>query len=120
LTVLDFPPILVIYSFYVHTLKIKRSRFHFRHSLFLLFDLKKSAAAEIKLFGFGSNDLGSFEVNSNERNHQPQKIEDNNLQALLDVNSAQTLKDIADELQVTEIAFSKRLHTMGKIQKESK
>jgi len=42
------------------------------------------------------------------------------LQALLDTNSAQTKKEFAEQLGVTQQAIFVRLHTMGKIQKESR
>jgi len=39
------------------------------------------------------------------------------LQALLDINSTQTEKELAEQLGVTQQAISVRLHTMGKVQK---
>jgi len=39
------------------------------------------------------------------------------LQALLDINSTQTKKELAEQLGVTQQAISVRLHTMGKVQK---
>jgi len=42
------------------------------------------------------------------------------LQALLDINSAQTEKEFTEQLGVTQQAISVRLHTMGKIQKEGR
>lgn len=115
---------------------MERSKLHFRHSLLLLFDLKKSAAEAhqtlVQAYGdrapsypncrfwFQRFKSGNFDVNDKERPGQPKKFEDNDLQALLDENSAQTLKELADELDVTEMAVSKRLHAMGKIQKEGK
>jgi len=49
-----------------------------------------------------------------------QKIETDELQALLDVNSAQTEKGLAEQLGVTQQVISVRLHTMGKVQKEGR
>jgi len=40
------------------------------------------------------------------------------LQALLNINSAQTEKELAEQLSVTQQAISVRLHTMGKVQKK--
>jgi len=42
------------------------------------------------------------------------------LQALLDINSAQSEKELAEQLCVTQQAISVRLHTIGKVQKESR
>jgi len=42
------------------------------------------------------------------------------LQALLDINSAQTEKELAEQLGVTQQAISVRLLTMEKIQKEGR
>ncbi|KAL6260857.1 hypothetical protein P5V15_008386 [Pogonomyrmex californicus] len=42
------------------------------------------------------------------------------LQALLDINSAQTEKELAEQLGVTQQIISIRLHTMEKVQKEGK
>jgi len=42
------------------------------------------------------------------------------LQTLLDINNAQTEKELAEQLDVTQQAISVRLHTMGNVQKEVK
>jgi len=42
------------------------------------------------------------------------------LQALLDINFAQTEKELADQLGITQQAISVRLHTMEKVQKEGR
>jgi len=42
------------------------------------------------------------------------------LQALLDTNSTQTEKELAEQLGVTQQAISVRLYTMGKVQKEDR
>ncbi|KAL6262056.1 hypothetical protein P5V15_007150 [Pogonomyrmex californicus] len=51
---------------------------------------------------------------------RPQKIETDELQALLDINSAQTEKELAEQLGVTQQTISVRLHTMGKVQKKGR
>jgi len=51
---------------------------------------------------------------------RPQKIETNELQALLDINSMQTERELAEQLGITQQVISVRLYTMGKIQKEGK
>jgi len=50
----------------------------------------------------------------------PQKIETDELQALLDINSVQTEKELAEQLGITQQAISVRLHTMRKVQKEGR
>jgi len=42
------------------------------------------------------------------------------LQALLDINSAQIEKEFAEQLDVTQQAILVRLHTMGKVQREDR
>jgi len=42
------------------------------------------------------------------------------LQALLDINSAQTEKELAEQFGVTEQTISVHFHTMGKVQKEGR
>ena len=63
---------------------------------------------------------GDTDANDKERSGQPNKFEDSELQALLDENSAQTQKGLANKLGVSDRAVGKRLHTMGKIHKEGK
>jgi len=48
---------------------------------------------------------------------RPQKIETDELQALLHINSAQTEKELAEQFVVTQQVISVRLHTMSKVQK---
>ena len=52
-------------------------------------------------------------------NHR-KKIEDNELQALLDEDDTQTQQELADQLNVSQKAVSIRLKSMGKIQKVGK
>jgi len=42
------------------------------------------------------------------------------LQALLDIHSLQTEKELAEQLGVTQQAISVYLHMMGKVQKEGR
>lgn len=113
-----------------------RPKVHFRHSLLLLFDLKKSAAEAHQTlfeaygdkapsypncrFWFQRFKSGDFDVEDKDRSGQPNKFEDEELQALLDLDSTQTQKQLAQHLGVTSMAISKRLHAMGKIHKEGK
>jgi len=48
------------------------------------------------------------------------KFENAELQALLDKNSTQMLKELAEALNVDKLIISYCLHAMGKFQKESK
>jgi len=62
---------------------------------------------------------GDFSLEDEPRAKRPQKIETDELQALLNTNSAQTEKEkLGEQLGVMQQAVSVRLHTMGKIQKE--
>ncbi|KAL6265860.1 hypothetical protein P5V15_002684 [Pogonomyrmex californicus] len=63
---------------------------------------------------------GDFSLEDEPRAGRPQKIETDELQALLDINSAQTEKELAEQLGVTQQIISIRLHTMEKVQKEGK
>lgn len=115
---------------------MERDKLFFRHVLLHYFDLKKTAAAAHKLlveaYGncapsertcqewFQRFKSGDYDVNDKQRSGQPKKFEDTELQALLDENSAQTLQELSAALNVTPMAVSKRLHAMGKIQKEGK
>jgi len=61
---------------------------------------------------------GDFDVNDKHRSGQPKKFEDEELQALLDQDSAQTQEQLTASLGITQKAISLRLKAMGKIQKE--
>jgi len=50
-------------------------------------------------------------------NRRPQKIETEELQALLDINSAQTEKELVEQLDITQQAIFVHLH-MGKVQED--
>jgi len=58
-----------------------------------------------------------FDVSDRERG-APQKITDNELQVLLDQNSCQTQKELAQQLGVTQQDIAIRLRQIGKILKE--
>jgi len=63
---------------------------------------------------------GDFSLEDEPRTRCSQKIETDELQILLDINSAQTEKELAYQLGVTQQAISIRLQTMGKVQKEGR
>jgi len=58
---------------------------------------------------------GNFSLENVSYAGRRQKIETDELQALLDINSAQTEKELAEQLDVRQQIISVRLHTMGKI-----
>ena len=63
---------------------------------------------------FKSGDLG---LEDQERPGQPNKFEDEDLEALLDEDCCQTQEELAESLGVTQAAISKRLKAAGYIQK---
>lgn len=63
---------------------------------------------------------GDLDVCDKERGKPLEKFTDDDLQSLLDGNAAQTDKELAELLNVTQAAISKRLHVMGKFHKEGK
>jgi len=110
---------------------------HIRFSIHFAFRLKKNAAeatAAMICAAYGENAVshtickrcyqtfrqGDFNLEDEPRAGRSQKIETDQLQALLDINSAQTEKELAEQLGVTQQAISVRLHTMGKVQKEGR
>jgi len=63
---------------------------------------------------------GDFSLEKEPCAERPQKIETDELQALLNINSAQTEKELAEQLGVMQQAISICLPTMGKVQKEGR
>ena len=63
---------------------------------------------------------GDFDLSNKDRGKPLKKFEDAELQALLDEDSTKTLKQLAKALEVDQGTISRRLHTIGKIQKEGK
>lgn len=59
-------------------------------------------------------------MEDDERSGAPKKFENDELGALLNENNAQTLKELAEQLNVDESTVFRRLHAMGKIQKEGR
>lgn len=112
------------------------SKVYFRCTLLFLFDQKKSAAEAHRIlcetyadsapskstceFWFRRFKTGNFEVEDKEHGKPPKKFEDAELQALLNENPAQTLKELAEALDVGQTTVYDRLKAMGKIQKEGK
>ena len=63
---------------------------------------------------------GDFDLSNKDRGKPPKKFEDAEVQALLDEDSTQTLKHLAKAFRVDQGNISRRLHAIGKIQKEGK
>ena len=63
---------------------------------------------------------GTFDLSNKDRGKPPKKFEDAELQALLDEDSTQTLKQLAKALGLDQRTISRRLHAIGKAQKEGK
>ena len=53
-----------------------------------------------------------------ERSNAPKKIEDKELEEILDEDRSQTLAELGKTLQVDETIVSKRLKVLGMIQKQ--
>ena len=62
----------------------------------------------------------NFDLSNKDRGKLPKKLKDAELQALLDEDLTQTLKQLAKALGVDEGIISRRLHALGKIQKAGK
>lgn len=109
---------------------------HLREALLFIFHLKKKATeAHQLLVNAYQNDApslrtcqdwyqrfksGDFDVKDKDRPGQPKKFEDAELQALLDEDDTQTQTMLAEALDVNQSTVARRLHSLGKIQKEGK
>lgn len=71
-------------------------------------------------FWFRRFRAGNFDVNDHERSGATSKVKSADLQALLDTDSSQTQKELAENLRVSQQTISNRLRAMGKIHKEGK
>jgi len=109
---------------------------HLREALLFCFNLKKNAAEARRLLeeAYGEHApskttcedwfkrfrSGDFNTEDKERSGRPKTIEDADLQALLDEDNTQAQDQLAKALNMIRQGISKRLHAMGKIQKEGK
>ena len=109
---------------------------HLREVLLFFFHLKKTAAEahrELqKIYGDATLSLskttcrdwfrrfktGDFDIDDRKREGRPKTFEDTDLEALLDKDPSQTQEELASSLEVTRRAISKRLHALGRIQKQ--
>ena len=60
----------------------------------------------------------NFDLSDKKHENRPRKLEDCQLQALLDEDDTQSQKMLAEQLDVSQAAM--RLHAMGKVQKNEK
>ena len=107
-----------------------------REALFFCFNLKKSAAESHRMLveAYGDNTLSettcrdwfrrfnddNFDLRDKKRENWLRKVEDCQLQSLLDKDDTQSQKMLAEQLDVSQAAISMRLHAMGKVQKNQK
>ncbi|UYV75708.1 SETMAR [Cordylochernes scorpioides] len=92
-----------------------------REALLFIFNLKKSATeAHQMLYNVYENNAPSLRTCQENTENPQKKFEDEELQALLNEDDAQTQEQLADSLNVTRQAVSLRLYTVEKIQKEGK
>ncbi|GBP74884.1 Mariner Mos1 transposase [Eumeta japonica] len=67
---------------------------------------------------YGWKEGGDFELDDKERPGLPKKFEDEELQGLFDIDSCESLQELATSLAVVLSTVGKRLKTMGMIQKQ--
>ena len=105
-------------------------------ALLFCFNLKKSAAESHRMLveAYGDNALSkttcrdwfrrfnddNFDLSNKKRENRPRKVENCQLQALLDEDDTQSQKMLAEQLGVSQAVISMRLHAMGKVQKIEK
>jgi len=101
-----------------------------REALLFCFNLKKSAAESHRMLveAYADNALSettyrdwfrrfnddNFDLSDKKRENRPTKVEDCQLQALLDEDDTQSQKMFAEQLEVSQAAISMQLHAMGK------
>lgn len=109
---------------------------HMREALLFCFNLKKSAADSHRMLleAYSNSTLSestcrdwfhrfkdeNYDLSDKKRENRPKKVEDNQLQALLDEDDTQSQKMLAKQLGDTQAAISLRLRAMEKIQKVGK
>ena len=110
---------------------------HYLPEVLLYYFISKKTAAEshrilVKVYGehalsettcrdwFQHFKSGDFDLTKKDRGKPPKKFEGAELQALLDEDSTQTLKQLAKALGVDQGTISRRSHATGKIKKEGK
>ena len=102
-----------------------------REALLFCFNLKKSAAESRRMLveTYGDNALSetirrdwfrrfnddNFDLSDKKRENRPRKIEDCQLQALLDKDDTQSSQKCLPSNWVSQAAIFMRLHAMGKV-----
>lgn len=102
-----------------------------REALLFCFNLKKSAAESYRMLveAYADSALsettcrdwfrrfkdGNFDLCDKQRENRPKKVDDHQLQALLDEDNTQSQKMLAKQLGVTQPAISMRLRAMGMV-----
>ena len=102
-----------------------------RKALLFCFNLKKSAAESHRMLveAYGDNVLScrdwfrrfnddNFDLSDKKRENRSRKVEDCQLQALLDEDDTQSQKMLVEQVGVSQAPISMQLHAMGKIQKK--
>ena len=59
----------------------------------------------------------NFDLEDEQRSGKPRQLTSDDLQALLDENPRQAIRELAETLHVDQSTVDRRLHEMGKIQK---
>ena len=103
-----------------------------REALLFCFNLKKSAAESHRMLVevYGDNALSetmcrdwfrqfndNFDLSDKKRKNRPRKIEECQLQTLLNENDTQSQKMLAKQLGVSQAAISMQLHAMGRFKR---
>ena len=109
---------------------------HLRHCMLFLFNQGKKAAEASRIICniYGDGVIaasscrqwfrrfkgGDFDLNDKERTGRPNEMSSDDLEALLKEDSTQSSVELARRLHVNQSTIIRRLHQLGKIQKEGK
>ena len=125
-----------IVFYHIEVSNVVSNSYHLREVLLHCFISEKTAAENHCILGkvYGEHALsettcrdwfwcfkrGDFDLSNKDRGKPTKKFEGAELQALLDEDSSQTLKKLPEALGIDQGTISRRLHAIGKIQKEGK
>lgn len=109
---------------------------HIRHCMLFLFHQQKTAAEATRIIceTYGQETItdsgcrkwfqrfksGDFDLNDKERSGRPREMDSDDLEAMLKEDSCQSSVELAKRLNVDHSTVIRRLHELGKIQKEGK